>query len=350
MKTKVNLLDKGVALATPDIHKVINVKLEGGYYSDKCEVSNYTLTKYSKPLLRPDVPKNNFTSLKDKASYYIIPSKKFSGVIVKSYIKNANGKVTTNPDKADYIVADSTALEYQMIGASIKRNSLDSSADYDYIISFNKDYVNSTVASTIRNQLNKLHPDVNAGDLYAGWQSKNVHVYNSSFMELLAAVDLYPYKIISGEELGILSKSLTLLTKDNVTSMISMLASANKEDRELGNHMLATFNYDQDILLTWELCRDIYDKNLIYNLNRRVKAIRTFVSDIYERYRHYNAAGLLRLLEKKEILTPDYFERLYKQIQKDIMVINNPGIYEVSFKMKDSYKQLLIQNKNDKNI
>lgn len=46
----------------------------------------------------------------------------------------------------------------------------------------------------------------------------------------------------------------------------------------------------------------------------------------------------------RDILTPEIFNNVYKVIQNNIRVLNNPDVYTIKFEMKPKYKELLKQH------
>ena len=325
-----------------DIVKHGETKFSPKFYRHWRTESQYIITTEAQPLYEkgsvnfPQYKKISKPTLKDKQKYFIITSSSTPTGNIKEYVKMANGKLTKDLDKADYIVFDESAFKTVEFQAVYK---LKYAGDVKAVI---------TSATTYQNWHN--HQDIVSKQVDETLVN-TLHNYYSAFYKqhsiaAAGALDMYPEKILHPYDLGIASGSITELTEETVKSVLSMINSSNNEDKSLANHMIGTFNYEKDLILTWEFSRTLYRQGYSYYLNRRMKSVRNFIDKYYEKFNHMDAAAFFRYCELKDLLTPQIFSKLYKSIQSDITVLNNPGVYTLKFEMKPEYKELLKQNLN----
>ena len=274
-------------------------------------------------------------TLKDKQRYFIITSTSTPTANIREYVKMAKGKITKDLDKADYIVFDESAND---------KINFESA----HTLRFTGD-VNAVITSASRYNNWNHHQDVVSKQIDERLVDSNYYgsstYYKQYSIAAAAALDLYPDKIVTPYDLGIASGSITPLTPENIKAVVKMLGSQNEEDQALANHMIGTFDYESSLLYTWKFCRELYTGYGAWNLNKRMKSIRTFIEKYYERYNHMEPASFFRYCEMKGLLTPEIFNDVYLTIQNNIRVLHNPDVYTVKFEMKPKYKELLKAHK-----
>ena len=274
-------------------------------------------------------------TLKDKQRYFIITSTSTPTANTKEYVKMAKGKITKDLDKADYIVFDESAFSKVHFEST-------------YTLTFTGS-VNAVITSASKYNNWNHHHDIVTKQVDERLVDTNYYGSSSYYKQYsiaaAAALDMYPDKIVTPYDLGIASGSITELTEDNIKAVMKMLGSHNKEDRELANHMIGTFDYESSLLYTWKFCRELYTGYSNWTLNRRMKSIRNFIDKYYDRYNHMEPAIFFRYCEMKGLLTPEIFNHVYLTIQNNIRVLHNPDVYTVKFEMKPKYKELLKAHK-----
>lgn len=325
-----------------DIVKHGETKFSPQFYRHWRTESQYLIATEAQPLYQkgsvdfPEYKKISKPTLKDKQKYFIITSSSTPTGNIKEYVKMANGKLTKDLDKADYIVFDESAFKTVEFQATYK---LKYTSGVRAVI---------TSATTYQNWHN--HQDAVSKKIDETLVDSQHNYYSAFYKQnsiaAAGALDMYPEKILHPYDLGIASGSITELTEETVKSVLSMINSRNDEDKSLANHMIGTFNYEKDLILTWEFSRKLYREGYSYYLNRRMKSVRNFIDKYYEKFNHMDAAAFFKYCKLKELLTPEIFSKLYKSIQSDITVLNNPGVYTLKFEMKPEYKELLKQNLN----
>lgn len=342
MKTLEDLVSEGVAVATPQTYKTFKFT-NGSYYNAGNIVNENPATRYKKADIyvhRKDVPEKQFT-YKDKDRYFVISGTNTPYSNIKAYIQLAGGKITKDAEKADHIVADESLFENHYyyehtitVGAESGRDKA------DVLLIGDTSYNNwNQRIDNLRDA--KLISDQHVYDNYG-----NNNFFDQNAVALIGAQRLFPNKLVRPYDLGVACGAITPLTEDNIKSVLRMLGSHNKEDVALANQMISTFDYKASELLTWKFCRDMgYN---IYYLNRRLKAVREFINDYYDKYNHLSPSEFFKYCERRETLTPDIFNAVYKSIQDDVRIRNNPGIWTVKFEMKSKYKNLIKEYRNGK--
>ena len=335
MTTLDNLVSKGMAIATPQAYTAFTINSNalnpepGRTRYSRREIFD----KHASTLAR------TFT-YKPKDRYFVITGTTTPYSSVKAYIQMANGKITKDVDKADHIVMDDSIFANSFFYENHCKVKTPDSMD-DAILISNSSYTHWNKHINHLIELGKL-PESSV-DVYRGGSS----FYDQNALAALA-VQQTPYasKIVRPYDLGIATGSITSLTEDSIKSFIKMLSSGNQEDRDLANQMIGTFDFKSSELLTWRFCKTLNEQARIWYLNRRLKSVREFIDDYFEKYAYLDSSEFFALCKRRNTLTPEIFNHIYKDIQQSIKVYNNPNIWTIKFEMKDEYKNLIKQHRN----
>jgi hypothetical protein len=280
---------------------------------------------------------------KPKDRYFVISGTTTPYSSVKAYIQMADGKITKDVDKADHIVMDDTIFANSFFyNDHCKVQTPDSMNDALLISNSSYTQWNRHIDHLIT--LEKLPQG--SHDVYRSGSN----FYDQNALAALA-VQQSPYadKIVRPYDLGIATGSITALTEDSIKSFSKMLGSGNKEDRDLANQMIGTFDFKSSELLTWQFCKKLNEQGRVWYLNRRLKSVREFIEDYFDKYAYLDSSEFFALCKRRNTLTPEIFNHIYKDIQQSIKVYNNPDIWTIKFEMKDEYKNLIRQHRNAEN-
>jgi hypothetical protein len=328
MKTFQDLLTEGLAIADPKVFK--HFATDGNYHSPEVSLkrTRYGVAEIVKS--KVDIPSRTFTyNAKDR--YFIIGNTKTPYSSIKAYIQMAGGKITKDADKADHIVIDNSVYDSRVY---FENAIIIKDANCDVLVTADSPHTNWN--NTHESLMKEDHVSESSW-----WNYGSKNVFDDNALVAIAAATAYPNKLVTPYDLGIATGSITELTEDNIKSVCRMISSSNDEDTKLANHMLGTFDYKASELLTWKFCRELYSGGRIWYLNKRMKAVREFITDVFEVYGHLNETEFFQHCERKNTLTPEIFAYIYKDLQRRVYVTQNPGIWSVKFEMKDKYKQLL---------
>lgn len=322
-----------------DLVKHGETKFSPKFYRHWRTEAGYLINTEAQPLYKkgntpfPKYKSVGKPTLKDKQSYFIITTPSTPTGNIREYIKMAKGRVTKDLDKADYIVFDHS---------SFNKISFEATWESQYTGD-----VNAVITSASRYHNWHQHEDLVSKQIegrLVNSEYGSPTYYKQYSIAAAAALDKYPNKVLHPYDLGVASGSITELTEDNIKAVMKMLKSRNEQDTQLANHMIGTFNYEKSLLLTWKFCRELYIENASYYFNRRMKSVRTFIDKYYDNYSGMEASFFFRYCEMKDMLTPEIFNNVYKIIQNNIRVLNNPDVYTIKFEMKPKYKELLKQH------
>jgi len=334
MKTFEDLVTEGLAIASPKVYK--HYHAPSGYLDTTLKRPRYNLRSIRDK--KTDIKSKTFT-YKQKDRYFIVGGTKTPYSNIKAYIQMAGGKITKDADKADHIVIDNTVFDSQVY--------------YENAIEFNDSQSTIIITSDLKypnwNGFINILVEQNILNEHAEWNYTSKNLYDDNALVALAVIKNYPNKLVTPYDLGIASGSITELTDDNIKAVCRMISSRNDEDTKLANHMIGTFDYKASHLMTWKFCRELYAGGNVWYLNRRMKAVREFLNDVYEKYAHYNETEFFEFCKAKKCLTPEIFAYLHKSLQQRVRVLHNPGIWFVKFEMKEEYKNLLKENLHEKN-
>jgi len=338
MTTLENLVSKGMAIATPQAYITFTITSDalnpepGRMRYTKREIFD----KHASTLPR------TFT-YKPKDRYFVISGTTTPYSSVKAYIQMAGGKITKDVDKADHIVMDDTIFANSFFyDDHCKVQTPDSMNDALLISSSSSTHWYKHIDHLIT--LGKL-PE-GSHDVYRS----GFNFYDQNALAALA-VQQSPYadKIVRPYDLGIATGSISALTEDSINSFVKMLRSGNKEDRDLANQMIGTFDFKSSELLTWQFCKKLNEQGRVWYLNRRLKSVREFIENYFDKYAYLDSSEFFALCKRRKTLTPEIFNHIYKDIQQSIKVYNNPDIWTIKFEMKDEYKNLIRQHRNAEN-
>ena len=326
-----------------DLVKHGETKFSPKFYRHWRTDGNYINPVEAQPLYRRSATTSSFPTYKNIGKptlqkgqrYFIITTPSTPTGNIREYIQMANGRVTKDLDKADYIVFDDSSFKTISFEGAFY---LKYTGDINVVITSPSRYDNwNTHEGIVSKQIENAKL---IDSRYASCEG----FYKQYRIAAAAALDKYPNKVLHPYDLGVASGSITELTEDNIKAVIKMLKSRNKQDTQLANHMIGTFDYEKSLLLTWKFCRELYIETASFYFNRRMKSVRTFIDKYYDKYSGMEASFFFRYCEMKDILTPEIFNNVYKVIQNSIRVLNNPDVYTIKFEMKPKYKELLKQH------
>ena len=334
MKTFEDLVTEGLAIASPTVYK--HYHAPSGYLDKTLKRPRYDT--YSIRSKKTDIKSKTFT-YKQKDRYFIVANTKTPYSNIKAYIQMAGGKITKDADKADHIVIDDSVFNNSVYFENVIE--ITESTRETILITSDLKYPNWQ-------GFIKILEDDNVISNYVNWNYTSKTLYDDNALVALAVIKNYPNKLVTPYDLGIASGSITELTDDNIKAVCRMISSRNEEDVNLANHMISTFDYKASHLMTWKFCRELYSGGQVWYLNKRMKAVREFLNDVYEKYAHYSETDFFEFCKSKKYLTPEIFSYLHKSLQERVRVLHNPGVWSVKFEMKEEYKNLLRQHANEK--
>lgn len=333
MKTFEDLVVMGEQLASPNYTKYRTWYIDSTGNADleeKMPLYYVYQSDYNNLFKIPD----NTITIKPGLKFFIVSDLSTPAANIKAYIQQAKGKITKDIDKADHVIIDE----------SINRQVCFERA-YDFIHTDGDKALIVTRSTYVSSYyIDKYSKLMQQGYSY----SAEINFYRVYQMAALAVCANYSSKIIRPYDLGVAAGSITPLTEDNIESITRMF-SGTSDDRELANQMLATFDYKKNLYLTWKLVNRCSTHGHFYYFNKRLKSVRDFIDNYYDKWSYYSAENFFNYLKMRELLTPEIFANLYKDVQKDIKVLGNAGIYTVKFEMKPEYKELLKQHANEIN-
>ena len=338
MKTIQDLTTEGLAIASPNVFKHYTVT--GGYIDLTEKRPRYGVAPISQK--KSDIKSKPFTyNAKDR--YFIVGGTKTPHSSIKAYIQMAKGRITKDADKADHFVIDNTVFDTAVYFENcIKINNPRHNSTNDTVL------VSSDIKYPNWNSIVRQLQSENIISESDDWNYLSKKVYDYKALVALAVIKNYSSKMVTPYDLGIATGSITDLTDDNIKAVSRMIASSNQEDISLANHMISTFDYKASELMTWKFCRELNIGGKVWYLNKRMKSIREFISDVYDKYSHLDVTDFFEYCKRTECLTPEVFAFLHKDLQSRVRVLHNPDIWFVKFEMKDEYKNLLKINKNEK--
>lgn len=338
MKTFQDLVTEGLAIASPKVYK--HFTAPSGYLDITPKRPRYDVTSIKSVvrLNKTDIKSTSLT-FKKKDRYFIVGGTKTPYSNIKAYIQMNEGKITKDADKADHFVIDNSVFESYVYF----ENAIRCTGPNDTIL------ITSDLKYPSWNQFVDLLVDNNVINEYPTWNFTTQNVYDDNALVALAVVKNYPNKLVTPYDLGIASGSITELTDDNIKAVCRMISSRNDEDTKLANHMISTFDYKASHLMTWKFCKELYNGGKIWYLNRRMKAVREFISDVCDKYGHLNETEFFEFCRRNKCLTPEIFAYLHKSLQDRVRVLHNPDIWTVKFEMKEPYKKLLKEHHNAEN-
>ena len=334
MKTFQDLVTEGLAIASPKVFT--HLTATSGYLDITPKRPRYDVTSIR--VKKTDIKSKPFT-FKKKDRYFIVGGTKTPYSNIKAYIQMAEGKITKDADKADHFVIDNTVFESHVyfenaIRCHTPNGTILVTSDVRY------PNWNGFVDMLVEHDVLNEHPS---------WNFTTQNVYDDNAVAALAVIKNYPNKLVTPYDLGIASGSITELTDDNIKAVCRMISSRNGDDIKLANHMIGTFDYKASDLMTWKFCRELHNGGKVWYLNRRMKAVREFISDVHDKYGHLNETEFFEFCKKRNALTPEIFAYLHKSLQQRVRVLHNPEVWTVKFEMKEEYKQLLKEHHYAKN-
>lgn len=336
MKTIQDLTTEGLAIASPNVFRHYTVT--GGSLDLSERRARYGVGPIAQK--KSDIKSKPFTyNAKDR--YFIVGGTKTPYSNIKAYIQMAKGRITKDADKADHFVIDNTVFDTAVYFENCIETDNTSDTNETVLVSSDNKYPNWNSVFKL------LVANKKVSDL-ADWNYVSKRVYDYKALAALAVIKNYSSKIVTPYDLGIATGSITDLTDDNIKAVIRMIGSSNSEDISLANHMISTFDYKSSELMTWKFCRELNVGGRVWYLNKRMKSIREFINEVYDKYSHLDVTDFFERCRRRESLTPEVFAYLHKDLQSKVRVLHNPDIWFVKFEMKDKYKNLLKENRNEK--
>ena len=117
----------------------------------------------------------------------------------------------------------------------------------------------------------------------------------------------------------------------------AMFHSSDKGNYPIAEQILITCDIEKSIYYMWKLLKG---DGVIYKLNRRLKAIRNFLSNEHIRnisYKsHYNFTLYLKM---KKLLTPEIWTILEPDVTKVVKLKCVNDFYDVELKLRDLYAE-----------
>lgn len=114
-----------------------------------------------------------------------------------------------------------------------------------------------------------------------------------------------------------------------------MFSSSDRGNYPIAEQMLIDCDIEKSIYYIWKLLKS---DGFIYKLNRRLKKVRTFLSEPHVRNVSYrNFYNFVTYIKIEKLLTPEIWNIVEPEITKQILGRCLNDFYHVELKLKDLY-------------